>query len=79
MELFGIPTRPDMEPNFDIRETDGSFVYVGPVTPPSSGPEQNPWEPVGRPGGYEQFLAHRLLRGRSSFWPVARRRPSIGL
>jgi hypothetical protein len=70
MELFGIPTRPDMEPDFYIRETDGSFVDVGPVTPPSSGPEQNPWEPVGALAATSNF-SRIAFSETQPFWPVA--------
>jgi hypothetical protein len=43
MELFSMPTPPTYEDDFYIRRADGTFVDVGPVSPPADGPEGEPW------------------------------------
>jgi hypothetical protein len=36
--LFSMPTSPDLEDNFYARQPDGTFHNVGPLSPPSGGP-----------------------------------------
>jgi hypothetical protein len=43
MELFSMPTPPFSEDDFYVREPDGSFVDVGPATPPAGGAQGEPW------------------------------------
>jgi hypothetical protein len=38
MALFSMPTPPMFEDDFYVRELDGSFVDIGPGTPPAAGP-----------------------------------------
>ena len=43
-ELFSMPTPPMSEDDFYVRQPNGSFVDIGPATPPSDGPVGLPWE-----------------------------------
>jgi hypothetical protein len=45
-ELFSMPIPPTNEDHFYIRRPDGSFVDVGPTTPPSEGVQGTPWSAV---------------------------------
>jgi hypothetical protein len=41
--LFSMPTPPMLEDDFYVRRAGGSFVDIGPGTPPSAGPRDPPW------------------------------------
>lgn len=43
MELFSMPTSPMSEDDFYVRHPDGSFVDIGPATPPANGAQGEPW------------------------------------
>ena len=43
MALFSMPTPPMLEDDFYARTLGGSFVDIGPATPPSAGAQGEPW------------------------------------
>jgi hypothetical protein len=56
--LFNAPTEPFGEEDFYGHESDGSFVHIGPVTPPAAGPSVD--ETPGRLGGHSQAVSKDL-------------------
>ena len=70
MALFSMPTPPDGEDDFYLRETDGSFVDVGPVTPPAAGPTGRGGEPPGYNGmAATADFSHLVADDTSHLWP----------
>jgi hypothetical protein len=75
MALFSAPTPPAGEDDFYARRTDGSFVDVGPVYPPSFGELGSPNVAYSQIGSNNQAtwatadLSHVVFEGEGGFWP----------
>ena len=62
--LYSIPTPPHGEDDFYVRQADGSFVNIGPATPPSDGAKGVTWK-------------GSVMRATSDFSRVVYQQPSI--
>jgi DNA-binding beta-propeller fold protein YncE len=67
--LFSIATRPFGEDDFYVRQPDGSFVDIGPVSPPSAGAKGA--TPVYGTVGTADFshVVYDAYAGHEGFWP----------
>jgi hypothetical protein len=65
--LFSIPTAPGSEDDFYVREPDGSFVHMGPETPPALGPASD----VNRASEFESTTdySHFAWEMKEDEWP----------
>ena len=69
MALFSMPTPPEEEDDWYARELDGSFVDIGPVTPPASGPTDFSEVDSGLPAATADLSHVIWVSGHSSAFP----------
>jgi hypothetical protein len=66
MELFSMPTSPMFEDDFYVREPGGSFIDIGPATPPSAGVQGTAWSSLAMTSDFSHIVFEE-----SGLWPFA--------